>query len=66
MHGNVPGGSIHVDEWRPLFYAGHTGDTLDAKKHAFRRAREKLVGKGIIEVSDDYYSIRDSGTFAGL
>ena len=63
--GNVPGGSIHVDEWRPLFYAGHTGDTVGAKRKAFGRAREKLVEMGVIEVSDDYYSIRDSGTFAG-
>ena len=61
-NGNVPGGSIHVDEWRPLFYEGHTGDTVDAKTKAFSRTRERLVKKGLIEVSDDYYSVRDSGT----
>ena len=64
-NGNVPGGSIHVDKWRPLFYEGHTGDNEEAKKKAFQRARASLVNKGTIEVSDDYYSIRDSGTFAG-
>ena len=64
-NGNVPGGSVHVDDWRPLFYEGHTGDNEEAKKKAFQRVRASLVNKGTIEVSDDYYSIRDSGTFAG-
>ena len=25
-NGNVPQISVHVDKWRPLFYARHTGD----------------------------------------
>lgn len=64
-NGNVPQISVHVDKWRPLFYVRHTGDNEETKKKAFQRARSGLVNKGIIEVSDDYYSIRDSGTSAG-
>ena len=64
-NGNVPGGSVHLDNWRPLFYEGHTGDNEEAKKKAFQRVRTRLENKGIIEVANDYYSIRDSGTFAG-
>ena len=64
-NGNVPHSSIHVDEWRPLFYAGHTGDNEDTKKKTFQRVRTSLVNKGIIEVANDYYSIRDSGTSTG-
>ena len=59
---NVPPSGLHLDDWRPIFYKGHTGDTTSAKKKAFQRVRESLVKKGIIEVSSDYYSVRDSGT----
>ena len=59
---NVPPSGLHLEDWRPLFNAGHTGDNQDTKKKAFQRAREGLVRKGIIEVSSDYYSVRDSGT----
>ena len=59
---SVPQGSLHLEDWRSLFYAGHTGDSEDTKKKAFQRARESLVDKGIIEVNNNYYSIIDSGT----
>ena len=62
---NVPGAFVHVEEWRPLFYKGHPGDTVPTKNKAFSRARKTLKEKGIIEVSNGYYSIRDSGTSAG-
>ena len=32
------------------------------KKKAFQRARDSLVTKGLIEVNNNYYSIRDCGT----
>ena len=64
-NGNVPHSSVHVDEWRPLFYLGHTGDNEDTKKKTFQRVRASLVNKRIIEVTNDYYSIRDSGTSTG-
>ena len=59
---NVPPSGLHLDDWRALFFAGHTGDNKDTKKRVFNRARKDLVEKGIIEVSSDYYSVRDSGT----
>ena len=59
---NVPQGSLHLEEWRRLFYAGHTGDNEDTKKKAFLRARKSLVDKGFVEVTNDIYSIRDRGT----
>ena len=59
---NVPQGSLHLEEWRRLFYAGHTGDNEDTKKKAFLRARKSLVDKGFVEVTDDICSVRDSGT----
>ena len=59
---NVPQGSLHLEDWRSLFYAGHTGDNEDTKKKAFLRARKRLVDKGFFEVTDDIYSIRDRGT----
>ena len=59
---SVPQGSLYLEDWRSLFYAGHTGDNEDTKKKAFLRARESLVDKGFVEVTDDIYSIRDKGT----
>ena len=59
---SVPQGSLYLEEWRRLFYAGHTGDNEDTKKKAFLRARKSLFDKGIVEVTDDIYSIRDRGT----
>ena len=59
---NVPQGSLHLEDWRSLFYAGHKGDNEDTKKTAFLRARKFLVDKGFVEVTNDIYSIRDRGT----
>ena len=49
--------SVHLETWRPVFYAGHTAENPDAKKKAFERARKDLVLKGIIFVTADNYSI---------
>jgi hypothetical protein len=53
---------ISIDAWRQHFYAGHAADTLDGKRQAFRRAREKLARLGKITVHNDIYSVteRDS------
>lgn len=53
--------SVHLDEWRPIFYTGHTGDNRKTKEKAFLRARRTLVEAGIISVSDDYYSLETGG-----
>ena len=54
--------TAHVEEWRPNFYAGHTADSLDAKRKAFNRARQALINRGFVECNEDKYSLRDSGT----
>ena len=38
---NVPGASVHVEEWRPLFYKGHPGDTVPTKNKAFREQEKR-------------------------
>lgn len=50
-------GAVHLDEWRPVFYDGHTADNQKSKEKAFLRARRALVEAGIISVSNDYYSL---------
>ena len=51
--------SVHVDDWRPTFYAGHTADNDNAKKVAFHRDRNKLVTLGKICVENNRYSFAD-------
>jgi hypothetical protein len=48
---------VHVEDWRKAFYSGHTGDTQEAKKKAFKRARDALVGAGDLAVTDDVYRL---------
>jgi hypothetical protein len=50
------GKSVHVEAWRLVYYAGHTGDTTEAKRKAYERARKELVTRGILAVVDDVYS----------
>ena len=49
--------AVHIDAWRKCFYSGHTGDTSEAKKKAFQRARNGLASLSKIAVSDDLYSL---------
>jgi hypothetical protein len=48
---------IDIEDWRRAFYAGHTGDTIEAKKKAFQRVRESLVGAGDLAVTDCQYRL---------
>jgi hypothetical protein len=57
--GQEAASKLHLDEWRPLFYARHTGDNAASKKDAFRRVRNDLVDKGFLSVKDDYYTLGD-------
>jgi hypothetical protein len=50
---------VHVDDWRSVFYAKHTGDNTDAKKKAFQRARAELETKGQFYVHNDLYLTRN-------
>ena len=42
-------------DWRVWFYRdGKPGDTPEAKKKAFQRAKDGLLGKGLIASRDDF------------
>jgi hypothetical protein len=60
--GNVASAGLALNEWRPLFNERHTGDNIKSKDTAFRRAREALVDKGLLECSDDIYRLGDKAT----
>ncbi|MCL1986342.1 MAG: helicase RepA family protein [Betaproteobacteria bacterium] len=48
---------VHLEVWRQAFYAGHTGDNMNAKRQAFYKARNGLIERGIISVADDIYTV---------
>lgn len=54
--GNFAG--LHLEAWRTRFYTLSTGDTQDAKKKAFQRARNDLVKLGKLTVSNDIYRLQ--------
>jgi hypothetical protein len=47
---------LHRDQWREAFYAAHTGDSIEAKRKAFNRARQDLIELGRLAVADDVYT----------
>jgi hypothetical protein len=55
--------TVSLDNWRQVFYRRSTGDSPEAKRKAFERARKSLVHKGFLEVNDDIYILkfRDAG-----
>jgi hypothetical protein len=53
------GGRVALEQWRDVFYIGHTGDTAETKKKAFQRARTTLVENGAATVLDDTYALTD-------
>lgn len=57
-HGIWDGGAfrgLHVDDWRPAFYAKHTGDNEQSKQRVFNRARADLVDRKRMIVQNDVY-----------
>ena len=46
---------VHLDDWRAEFYSRHTGDSTDAKKKAFQRARMDLVKNRAAGHWQDHY-----------
>jgi hypothetical protein len=50
---------VHVEDWRTAFYAKHTGDSAEAKKKAFQRARKAMADAGKVKVQDDVYLLID-------
>ena len=50
--------TVSLDNWRQVFYRRSTGDSPEAKRKAFERARKSLVQKGFLEVNDDIYMLK--------
>lgn len=48
---------VHVENWRPVYYAKSTADTADSKKKAFQRARDDLVRARWLAVQEDVYRL---------
>ena len=61
--GNLLG--VHIEDWRGAFYRMSTGDTSEAKKKQFLRARNSLVNVGMMTVADDVYALRNPAEAAG-
>lgn len=57
-HGTIDG-RAHVDDWRNAFYRREKGDSLEAKKKAFQRARHALEDGGFVSAAGDVYQIED-------
>ena len=55
---------LGLEEWRGEFYKGSTADKPGTKRQQFTRAREGLVSKGRLTVSDDVYRL--AGVLAGI
>jgi len=53
------GFQIELEAWRAAFYARHTGDNTASKRQAFKRGRDALVDKGLIEAENDVYRCID-------
>jgi len=52
---------LHLDDWRPAFYAIHSGDNTDTKKRAFSRSCDSLSKDGLVAVRGDIYLCNDEG-----
>lgn len=46
---------VTLERWRGAFYARHSGDSIDAKRRAFNRARKDLADGGAVGVWMDAY-----------
>ncbi len=53
--------AVHIEDWRAVFYAGHSADKTDSKKKAFNRARADLLSLAKISINNDNYSIFSTG-----
>jgi hypothetical protein len=48
---------VHIEDWRPYFYEKSTADLQDSKRRIFNDTRKRLVQKGELEVSNDFYKL---------
>jgi len=45
---------VLISQWREHFYKHSGDDTADAKRQAFKRAKDQLQGKGLVAFYDDH------------
>ncbi|MFN3991157.1 MAG: AAA family ATPase [Erythrobacter sp.] len=57
---------LALEAWREAFYASHTGDTTEAKKKAFQRARTDLIDCGRLAVAHDVYTANEASDRAAI
>ena len=62
-HGKTYSGQfgVHVDDWRADAYRAGIGDTPEARKKQFQRARQTLLASGHVRCTDDIYWLADPG-----
>ena len=62
-HGKTYSGQfgVHVDDWRADAYRAGIGDTPEARKKQFQRARQTLLASGHVRCADDIYWLADPG-----
>lgn len=48
---------IHIEDWRKVYYAKSTADSPNTKRNGFTRARNALVGMGVLSVDNDIYAL---------
>lgn len=58
---------LALEDWRTHFYATHPGDTTEAKKKAFQRARTDMTKAAALAVlNDDYWLTPDTAIWPDL
>ncbi len=50
---------VHVDHWRDVFYAKHTGDSAETKRKAFQRVRTDMINMNKMVLQDGVYLTKD-------
>lgn len=62
-HGGTFNGQfgVHVEDWRAEAYRAGVGDTPEARKKQFQRARQALLASGHVRCTDDIYWLTDPG-----
>ncbi|QTX32861.1 AAA family ATPase [Aminithiophilus ramosus] len=60
-HGKIVDGTacLDLEAWRPVFYSVATGDSPDAKRKQFQRARDGLIARGCLRVEKGLYLVAD-------
>jgi hypothetical protein len=55
------GGCLDEDAWRQALYAQYPGDTADAQRKRFQRARKELLAAGVVDEEDGTFIAGQAG-----